>query len=122
MRVITWDGCVLTVQTDGSLTDGQKIRWDSLEKLAEREAYTVLPRQPFFSPWRHGGWYVSNLVYPSGACGCVSRNYPDKKWRIVCDERRRELEADGDFTFPTREAAAEAEFALAADQWAKTMK
>ena len=41
--------------------------------------------QPEFSHWRHGGWYVDNLRYPSGAVGCVSRNYDDRKWRIVCD-------------------------------------
>jgi hypothetical protein len=40
-----------------------------------------------YSRWRHGGWYVDNVRYPNGACGCVSRNYPDKKWRIVCDNR-----------------------------------
>lgn len=43
--------------------------------------------QPEFSQWRHGGWYVDNLRYPSGAVGCVSRNYDDHKWRIVCDPR-----------------------------------
>ena len=56
--------------------------------------------EPVFSPWRHGGWYVDNLQYPSGAVGCVSRNYPDGKWRIVCDER------DVKPTFPNRRAAA----------------
>ena len=40
-----------------------------------------------YSPWRHGGWYVDNIRYPSGAVGCVSRNYRDRKWRIVCDPR-----------------------------------
>lgn len=42
---------------------------------------------PEYESWRHGGWYVTNLRYPSGACGCVSRNYEDKKWRIACDPR-----------------------------------
>lgn len=32
---------------------------------------------PIYSSWRHGGWYVHNVRYPSGACGCVSNNYPD---------------------------------------------
>ncbi len=67
---------------------------------------------PTYDRWRHGGWYVSNVRYPSGACGCVSRNYPDKKWRIVCDDRRTNIGAPGDFTFPTRDAAARAELAL----------
>src|ERR1700692_55811 len=67
--------------------------------------------KPLYSPWRHGGWYVHNIRYPSGACGCVSRNYPDGKWRIVCDER------DPQPTYPSRDAAALAELELI-----KTMK
>jgi hypothetical protein len=67
---------------------------------------------PEYSRWRHGGWYVSNVRYPSGAVGCVSNNYPDKKWRIACDDRRTELRAEGDFVFPTRDAAARAELEL----------
>ena len=58
--------------------------------------------QPTFSPWRHGGWYVDNLQYPSGAVGCVSRNYPDKKWRIACDPRPFDKQP----TFKTRVDAA----------------
>lgn len=67
---------------------------------------------PEYSPWRHGGWYVDNVRYPSGAVGCVSRNYPDKKWRIVCDER---IQTNGEtiYTYPNRDAAARAEQALA---------
>ncbi|MDK9702409.1 MAG: hypothetical protein OEL20_04665 [Sulfuritalea sp.] len=61
---------------------------------------------PSYSPWRHGGWYVNNVKYPNGACGCVSSNYPDKKWRIACDGR------PNDYTFPTRDAAAKAELEL----------
>lgn len=64
---------------------------------------------PDYSPWRHGGWYVHNVRYPSGACGCVSRNYADRKWRIACDPRPFE-EAP---TFPNRDAAARAERDLA---------
>lgn len=69
---------------------------------------------PIYSRWRHGGWYVHNVRYPSGAIGCVSRNYPDKKWRIACDDRRDELGGAGDFTFSSRDAAARAELALVA--------
>lgn len=66
--------------------------------------------QPCYSKWRHGGWYVTNIRYPSGACGCVSANYPDGKWRIVCDDRRMYgIGQPGDFTFPSRDAAARAE-------------
>ncbi len=60
---------------------------------------------PEYSPWRHGGWYVNNVRYPSGAVGCVSRNYPDKKWRIVCDPRPFAERP----TFANRDAAARAE-------------
>lgn len=62
-----------------------------------------------YSPWRHGGWYVDNVRYPSGAVGCVSRNYPDGKWRIACDSRQ------GDHTYRTRDEAAWAERALIAE-------
>jgi hypothetical protein len=64
---------------------------------------------PEYHPWRHGGWYVTNIRYPSGGCGCVSRNYADGKWRIVCDPRPFETAP----TFPNRDAAARAERALA---------
>lgn len=37
--------------------------------------------------WRHGGWYVDQTIWPNGGCGCVSRNFADKKWRIACDPR-----------------------------------
>lgn len=56
-----------------------------------------------YSRWRHGGWYVDNVRYPSGAVGCVSRNFPDRKWRIACDTRAE------DVTYPNRDAAAKAE-------------
>lgn len=61
-----------------------------------------------YDRWRHGGWYVTNIRYPSGAIGCVSRNYTDKKWRIVCHP----LGEDGP-TFRSRDEAASAEFDLA---------
>jgi len=64
-----------------------------------------------YSPWRNGGWYVGNVRYPNGAVGCVSRNYPDKRWRIACDERQ------GDYTYRTRDAAARAEQVLALSQY-----
>lgn len=64
---------------------------------------------PQYSRWRHGGWYVDNVRYPSGAVGCVSRNYPDRKWRIVCDRRP----FDEAPTFASRDAAARAERDLA---------
>lgn len=78
----------------------------------------VNPSAPLhYSRWRHGGWYVSGVRYPSGACGCVSSNYPDRKWRIVCDSRRQDLNASCDVTFRSREEAARAEQVLALQAW-----
>jgi hypothetical protein len=62
-----------------------------------------------YSRWRHGGWYVAGVRNPGGACGCVSRNYEDHRWRIVCDPRPFEERP----TFKTREEAATAEWHLA---------
>jgi hypothetical protein len=63
------------------------------------------PWKPEYEPWRHGGWYVTNLHYPSGAVGCVSRNYDDRKWRVACHEELG--------TFATRNEAAHAEKGIA---------
>ena len=60
---------------------------------------------PQYEKWRHGGWYITNVRYASGACGCVSRNYEDRKWRIVCGDENQ--------TFPSRDAAARAERQIA---------
>lgn len=67
------------------------------------------PRSFSFSRWRHGGWYVAEVRYPGGACGCVSNNYADKRWRIACDDRPGAHE----ITYASREAAAMAEWHLA---------
>lgn len=77
---------------------------------------TCLPDgwQPVYEPWRHGGWYVVNVRYPGGAVGCVSRNYPDRKWRIVCDQRP---DAHEKHTYRTRDDAARAERDLARARW-----
>lgn len=75
-------------------------------------AIGVFDWKPRYERWRHGGWYVGGIYYPNGGCGCVSNNYPDKKWRIACDPRRFDLNEPGDFTFPTRDAAARAELEL----------
>jgi hypothetical protein len=67
-----------------------------------------IPTQFAYTPWRHGGWYVPSVRYASGAVGCVSRNYPDKKWRVVCDPR-----GEAAPTYKSRDEAAAAEFLLA---------
>ncbi|WP_024816945.1 hypothetical protein [Arthrobacter sp. 31Y] len=41
----------------------------------------------------------------------MSRNYPDGKWRIVCDKR------PGDVTYRSRDEAARAERDYAASPW-----
>lgn len=61
-----------------------------------------------YERWRHGGWYVTNIQYPSGAIGCVSRNYADHKWRIACDPRPFNQQP----TFKNRDAAAQGELDL----------
>jgi len=73
---------------------------------------------PEYAPWRHGGWYVMNVRYPSGAVGCVSRNYSDGKWRIVCEEE--DPGSPTDRTFLTRLGAARAERELAQAQTQQT--
>lgn len=82
-------------------------------KVSELEAPEPIHLE--FSPWRHGGWYVDNVRYPSGAVGCVTRQMlnpktgkADGKWRIACDSR------EGDYTYKNREAAARAERGLIA--------
>lgn len=62
--------------------------------------------KPSYSEWRHGGFYVNNVQDTNGGIGCVSNNYVDGQWRIVCDPRRDGLNEPGDITFDSREAAA----------------
>jgi hypothetical protein len=62
--------------------------------------------EPVYREWRHGGWSVIGIRHPTGGLGCVSRGYPDQKWRIVCDSR------DGDHTYASRDEAARAEYSL----------
>lgn len=69
---------------------------------------------PDYSSWRHGGWYVGGVRHESGACGCVSRNYADRKWRIVCDPREGSFPGGpNDHTYANRDEAARAEWTLA---------
>jgi hypothetical protein len=94
-------GEVLRLSLDGnhvSLNPSQGVRFMSITTETTDQTW-----KPSYSRWRHGGWYVDNCVYLSGAVGCVSNNYPDKKWRIVCGPQ--------EITFPSRDAAARAEYA-----------
>lgn len=69
---------------------------------------SIVEFEPLYSPWRHGGWYVENIRYPSGACGCVSRHYDDLKWRIVCHPFGYDMAP----TFQSRDDAARGEFEM----------
>jgi hypothetical protein len=86
--------------------NGPRIR---ASRQRQREVVATGTWQPVFSSWRHGGWYVDNLAYPSGAVGCVSRNFTDKKWRII-DHGTGPAVKD-DITYATRNEAAYAELA-----------
>lgn len=78
--------------------------------------------KPLFDLWRHGGWYVVNMRYPSGAVGCVSRQYEDRKWRVVCEVGRDLLGALVGRTFTSRDAAARAEWTIAMQEWFDTLR
>lgn len=72
-----------------------------------RMAGTAAPPSSFtYDAWRHGGWYVREVVWPNGGCGCVTRNFADKKWRIACDPRPFNEQP----TFRTRDEAARGEW------------
>lgn len=58
--------------------------------------------KPDYERWRHGGWYT-DTQYPSGGCGCVSNNFPDKRWRIIDAGG-----ASDDVSFSSRDDAAKA--------------
>ena len=123
MRAITSHGYITCdLQGRAGLTSYGRAYLTALTRTLEPfvEAPGLKDWAPVYTKWRHGGWYVVNVPYPSGAAGCVSRQYPDGRWRIVCDERRSDIGAHGDFTFPNRDAAARAEHALAIAQakWA----
>lgn len=95
-----------------STTDSTVVRTDAGYKLTlwGHTKLDLTEWQPTYEKWRHGGWYVTNVRYPSGAVGCVTRNYADKKWRIACDPREGSYPGGpNDHTYPNRDAAARAE-------------
>ncbi|MBA1280465.1 hypothetical protein [Stutzerimonas stutzeri] len=92
----------------------ERAAWTNVSHFNITNSLTLDGWEPSYSKWRHGGWYVNN-TYPSGGSGCVSNNYDDGKWRIVCDPRRGSLGQPGDFTFKTRDEAARAERVLIRD-------
>ncbi|MGF6440374.1 hypothetical protein [Paraburkholderia youngii] len=92
-----------------------KIQQAQRGKTSPAPAQAVPNLNPAYSKWRHGGWYVDNVRYPDGAVGCVSNNYPDGKWRVVCHPSGFE---EGP-TFETRHQAAMAEYELVQQEYAR---
>lgn len=87
----------------GGLAVGSRTTWRDAYEIAEALGYVDAFE---YEAWRHGGWYVYPTRWPNGGCGCVSRNYPDRKWRIVCDDRE---DAHERYTYRSRTEAARAE-------------
>lgn len=73
---------------------------------------------PVYSYWRHGGSYVDNLPYPSGAVGCIAsaRRTHSGRFELACPPA--DAEWTGPRTFRTRDAAARAEASYALSLWA----
>ena len=92
----------LTVRLETNRPSGRPVRVGRLPLMSQAKtewsARMGKDTKPQYEKWRHGGWYVTNARYPSGAVGCVSRNYEDHQWRIVC--------MNDSPIFPTRDAAA----------------
>lgn len=67
--------------------------------------------EPAYERWRHGGSYVVNLVYPTGAVGCIAsaRHTVSGKFEIACQPDAGQ--------FSTRRAAAFAEREIAIELW-----
>lgn len=80
---------------------------------AFRDAMAAGTWTPEYDYWRHGGSYVTNIVYPSGAVGCIAsaRHTMSGKFEIACPP------SENDEKFATRDAAARAEAVIALAQW-----
>jgi hypothetical protein len=63
--------------------------------------------EPEYGRW-HGDWAILNLVYPTGGCGNVSREYADGRWRITAEAEAGPV-LHGVRSFRRRELAARAE-------------
>lgn len=82
-----------------------------------RDQFEAGTWEPMYSPWRHGGSYVDNIVHVSGAVGCIAsdRHTTSGRFEIACPP---EGHAE---TYKTRRAAAIAEAELVLAQWAKLL-
>lgn len=83
-----------------------------------RDAVEAGTWEPRYSNWRHGGSYVDNIVYPSGAVGCIasSRHTRSGRFEIACSP------AEHDEKYRTRDEAARAEAEIALSQWADALR
>ena len=93
-------------------------RFNVYEETPAWERYRALSDpswKPTYSRWRHGGSYVDNLYYPSGAVGCIAsaRHTVDGLFRIACDPRLEDQQVG----YRTREAAAYAERGMVLCMW-----
>lgn len=107
-----------------TLSDGYEEKYPELARenharavkryRAFRDAIDAGTWTPAYDYWRHGGSYVTNVVYPSGAVGCIAsaRHSRSGRFEIAC------APAGHDETYRTRDAAARAEAEIALAQWA----
>lgn len=91
--------------------------WDAAvnlpNRLRRRAAMERADWVPTFSRWRHGGWYVDNIVFPSGAVGCIASPTADRGTFVSA------CFVDAYEGRKTRAGAALAERAEAIRQWAE---
>lgn len=80
-------------------------------RLARRDHMARADWKPLYAPWRHGGSYVTTIVYPNGAVGCIasSKHTLSGKFEIACHPDAG--------PFRTRRAAAFAEREIALQKW-----
>lgn len=80
-------------------------------RRTRRDAMKRNDWKPLYAPWRHGGSYVTTIVYPSGAVGCIAsaKHTLSGKFEIACHPDAG--------TFRTRRAAAFAEREIALQEW-----
>lgn len=106
----------ITDETVHRLADLIKRRWPtpSAERIAAR--LLDLESTQVLSQWQEGGWELKGIYFPDRRRCFVSRNYPDKRWRIVADPRATSSGNEG-ATYPTRESAIRAARCLCATCW-----
>lgn len=107
----------MTTQTPDSTPATQETyaQWDERVNCPRRRAARYrMDREdwePTYEKWRHGGSYVTNLIYPNGAVGCIAsaQHTASAKFEIACHHDAG--------TFPTRRAAAFVEREIVNELW-----